>query len=174
MSFKITFVALFLSFTNLLSAQYYPGVTGQEAPSWDIPTWIDGDGKATSLKLEDFKGKKIVLFCFQSWCPGCHNTGFPTLQYLTDRFSKKENVVFLAIQTVFEGGKANTLNKLKKWQKKYKLDIPFGHDEGHGKSFIVDRYKTGGTPWFIVINEEGKVTYNDYEMSPQAAFKALR
>jgi len=174
MYFKVSFLAFFLSITTYLSAQDFPGIPGEAAPKWDIPTWIDGDGKATSIKLEDYAGKKVVMFCFQSWCPGCHDKGFPTLQYLTDRFGDKEDVVFLAVQTVFEGGKTNTLSKLKKWQKKYKLNIPFGHDEGHGKSFIVDRYKTGGTPWFIIINEEGNVTYNDYELSAQKAFRVLK
>lgn len=174
MYIKITFLSLFIALSSAVSAQDFPGIPGEEAPKWDIPTWIDADAEATTLKLEDFKGKKVVLFCFQSWCPGCHTTGFPTMQYLTDRFGAKDDIVFLAIQTVFEGGKTNTLNKLKKWQKKYKLDIPFGHDEGHGKSYIVERYKTGGTPWFIVIDEEGKVAYNDYEMSAQTAFRILK
>lgn len=174
MHIKIAVLAFFLPIATLLSAQNFPGIPGQEAPAWDIPTWIDADGNPTELKLKDFEGKKIVIFCFQSWCPGCHETGFPTLQYLTDRFGDKEDIVFLAIQTVFEGSKSNTLSKLKKWQKKYKLKIPFGHDEGHGKSFIVDRYQTGGTPWFIVINEEGIVTYNDYELSAQKAFRILK
>ena len=169
-----TLFALILLSSSVLSAQNYAGITGKEAPKWDIPSWIDHSGEPTTLSLSDFEGKKIVLFCFQSWCPGCHKSGFPTLQYLTDRFGDKEDIVFLAIQTVFEGGNANNINKLKKWQKKYKLNIPFGHDEGDDQSYIVDRYKTGGTPWFIVINEEGKVVYNDYELSPQTAFRVLK
>lgn len=168
------FVLLILIAATTLSAQNYAGISGKVAPTWDIPSWIDADGEETTLSLSDFEGKKVVLFCFQSWCPGCHKTGFPTLQYLTDRFGDKEDIVFLAIQTVFEGGSTNTIKKLKKWQKKYKLKIPFGHDEGDGRSYIVDRYNTGGTPWFIVINEEGKVTYNDYELSPQTAFRILK
>jgi len=171
---KILFVLLPFCCYFQVAAQDYAGISGKEAPAWDIPSWIDESGKPTTLSLSDFKGKKVVLFCFQSWCPGCHKTGFPTLQYLTERFGDKEDIVFLAIQTVFEGGSTNTLNKLKKWQKKYKLKIPFGHDEGDGRSYIVDRYNTGGTPWFIVINEEGKVTFNDYELSPQTAFKILK
>jgi len=171
---RIFLFAITLLSSNLLSAQNYAGISGKEAPAWDIPSWIDASGAPTTLSLSEFRGKKIVLFCFQSWCPGCHKTGFPTLQYLTDRFGDKDDIVFLAIQTVFEGASANNINKLKKWQKKYKLKIPFGHDEGDGKSYIVDRYNTGGTPWFIVINEDGKVIYNDYELSPQTAFKVLK
>ena len=171
---KPLFVILFLLSITMLYAQNYAGIAGQEAPDWDIPSWIDADGTPATYTKAELEGKKIVLFCFQSWCPGCHKTGFPTLQYLTKRFGDKEDIVFLAIQTVFEGGRVNNINKLKKWQKKYKLSIPFGHDEGDGKSYFVDRYNTGGTPWFIVINEEGKVVFNDYELTPQTAFKVLR
>ena len=171
---KKSLIALLVLSSTLLAAQNYAGISGQDAPTWDIPSWIDDSGEPTSLGLSDFEGKKIVLFCFQSWCPGCHKTGFPTLQYLTDRFGDKDDIIFLAVQTVFEGGNANNINKLKKWQKKYKLKIPFGHDEGDGSSYIVDRYRTGGTPWFIVINEDGKVVYNDYELSPQTAFRVLK
>lgn len=150
------------------------GIEGQNAADWDIEQWIDGDGKSANFSIDDFKGKKIVLFCFQSWCPGCHKTGFPMMQYLAKRFENDEDVVTLAIQTVFEGTSVNTFNKLKKMQKKYKLKIPFGHDIGaEDGSNIVNRYKTGGTPWFIIIDVDGTVIYNYFDITLPTAMKLL-
>ncbi|MBT8221007.1 MAG: redoxin family protein [Bacteroidia bacterium] len=166
-------ISLVLLYSSALFAQY-GGIEGEEAPEWDIEAWLDGSGELGSYKLSDFAGKKIVVFCFQSWCPGCHKSGFPTMKYLNKRFGDQENVEFVAIQTVFEGADVNNFKKLKKMQKKYKLNIPFGHDIGTESSHIVERYRTGGTPWFIVINESGKVVYNHYELTPQVASRLLK
>tara|TARA_R100001369_G_scaffold73042_2_gene101490 strand:+ start:2724 stop:2897 length:174 start_codon:yes stop_codon:yes gene_type:complete len=39
-----------------------------------------------------------------------------------------ENIVFLAIHSVFERFKENTLEQLIETQKQYELKFPFGHD----------------------------------------------
>ena len=127
---KYALSILFILSVLLLQAQ---GIKGQKAPAWDIAQWIDHDGNTAEYTMEDFKGKKIVLFCFQSWCPGCHKTGFPMMQYLAKRFAKDDGVVTLAVQTVFEGASTNNFKKLKKMQKKYKLEIPFHKREFHDK-----------------------------------------
>lgn len=53
------------------------GILGQRAPEWDVRQWFNlPDGKDT-VDLGDYKGKVVYLYCFQSWCPGCHSSGFP-------------------------------------------------------------------------------------------------
>jgi len=45
-----------------------------KAPEFDVKDWIGADGKKIEqVKLSDFKGKFKIVYCFQSWCPGCHS-----------------------------------------------------------------------------------------------------
>ena len=101
------------------------GIEGYKAPEFEVNTWIDAEGNVTTpVKLADYDGKFKVLYCFQSWCPGCHSRGLPALQEMTEALKNNDNVVFLAIQTVFEGHHANTYEKLIETQKKYELKRP--------------------------------------------------
>ena len=44
-----------------------------KAPEFEVKNWVDAEGnKNEEIKLADFKGKFKVMYCFQSWCPGCH------------------------------------------------------------------------------------------------------
>lgn len=63
-------------------------------------------------------------------------------------------------------------------QKQYKLEIPFGQDEGDEStqniSTVMYHYRTGGTPWFIFINQEGKVVFNDFHLNTEKAIEFLQ
>lgn len=142
------------------------GIKGQEAPDWDIDQWIDGNGQNADYQLSDFRDQVTVVFCFQSWCPGCHKYGFPNLKHLVNAFKQDKGIRFVAVQTVFEGFETNTSDKLQEMQQRYELNIPFGHDDGGGHSqepsHVLSRYRTGGTPWFIVIDKNQQVVFNHY------------
>jgi thiol-disulfide isomerase/thioredoxin len=155
------------------------GIEGQSAPNWNVPIWIDVNGEKTNeVKLSDYKGKFKVVYCFQSWCPGCHSVGLPSLKKMVDALKDNNKVAFVAIQTVFEGKNANTFEKLKETQKKYELKIPFGQDNGNnatnGISAIMYNYHTGGTPWFIFIDENDNVIFNDFHVNTEGAINFLK
>ena len=148
------------------------------APEFNVIQWIDSKGNKTNpIKLSDFKGKFKVIYCFQHWCPGCHSKGLPDLKKMVNALDGNKNVVFLAIQTVFEGHEDNTYDKIVDTQKRYALNIPFGHDAGDdntSKSNIMTNYKTGGTPWFIFIDKHDNVVYRDFHLNPVAAIEFLK
>lgn len=148
-----------------------------KAPEFNVKQWIDANGKETaSIKLSDFEGKFKVIYCFQSWCPGCHSKGLPDLKKMVDALEGNDKVAFLAIQTVFEGHKDNTYEKMVETQKQYDLKIPFGHDagdDGKSKSNIMTNYNTGGTPWFILIDKNDNVVFADFHLNPSAAIEVL-
>jgi len=154
------------------------GIVGKKAPELNIKSWIDKDGKPAQIKLAHYKGKVIYLLCFQSWCPGCHKYGFPTLKKLSDAFKDNENIVFLAVQTVFEGSWTNTEDKVRKTQLKYGLKISIGHDPGSSstgnRSSVMGSYRTGGTPWVIIIDKNGTVVFNDFHVDPEKAVIGLK
>jgi len=156
----------------------YLGIIGQTAPALVVDEWADVEGlNKSEFKLSDHDGEVVVLFFFQSWCPGCHSRGFPTLKKMIDKYKDKK-VAFAAIQTVFEGHDANTFATTEKTESEYGLGIPFGHASGEsnprGTPQLMADYKTGGTPWFVVIDQEGKVAYNDFHIEVDELDKYIR
>ena len=147
-----------------------PGILSQSAPAWGVTEWAQLPEGKTQLDISDFKGKVLYLYCFQSWCPGCHSRGFPTLQKLVQTYGKDKAVAFVAIQTVFEGFSSNTFEQGKSMAKKYKLDIPFGHSGSPSqRSSLMANYRTGGTPWAIIVGPKGIVQYNGFHISASQA-----
>ena len=152
------------------------GIVGQHAPELEVGYWIDRDGNSTAnFKLADHSGKWVFLKCFQSWCPGCHSHGLPTLKTMSDALADNPDVVFAGIQTVFEGHYTNTVAKVRKIQLQYDLQIPMGHDPGleQGHPRTMSDYRTGGTPWMILIDPERRVIYNDYGIDADKAIEFL-
>ena len=145
------------------------GVVGQPAPAWSVAQWVDADGQPRApLELADLAGRWKIVFCFQSWCRGCHSHGAPAMRELVRALSGNERVALAAVQTVFEGFEANTFEAMKKFQADHELTIPFGHDPGDeasgNRSNIMWHYQSGGTPWFIVIDPAGQVVFNDFRI----------
>ena len=142
------------------------GIEGEPAPSWGVREWINLPEGAETLDVEDYRGKVLYLFGFQSWCPGCHARGLPTLQKLVKRYEGIDDVAFVAVQTVFEGYSSNTAERAWETARQYELEIPVGHDGTAGnRSVLMKRYRTGGTPWVVVIDKSGTVRYNDFHIT---------
>ena len=141
-------------------------LTEQLAPELRVRRWIGGDGGSgvAPLKLSDLGTGPKILFAFQHWCQGCHLHGFPTLQKLHGALSTK-GVGIAVIQTVFEGARENTFEKLRVNQFKYELPVAFGHDEppaGATLPTFMEDYRTRGTPWFTVIDASGSIVFSDF------------
>src|SRR5690606_27149039 len=104
--------------------------------------------------------------------------GFPALKEMVDALSGNDKVVFLAIQTVFEGHDENTFDKLAITQKQYGLQIPFGHDVGDGTtnpiSKVMINFGTGGTPWFILVDQQDTVVFADFNLDVKNAINYLQ
>lgn len=156
------------------------GIEGYKAPELSQSIeWIDASGKEMDpIQLNQYEGKFKVIYGFQSWCSGCHSQGLPALKAMVEALEGNDKVLFLAIQTVFEGFQANTKDKLIETQKKYDLKIPFGHDIGSeetgGRSSTMYHYRTGGTPWFIFIDQNDTVIFNDFHLNTEKAIEFLK
>ncbi|MDA8563765.1 TlpA family protein disulfide reductase [Mariniblastus sp.] len=168
----MTMLAVGLTFVAQLQAQNQPkpGIIGQAAPKWSVSQWHQLPSGKESIDVDDFSGKVTYLYFFQSWCPGCHREGFPTLQALSKKFKDDPEVAFVAIQTTFEGHNVNTADKLKEMATRYELKIPFGQSKGDaGTPEIMQKYRTGGTPWVVIIDRQGVVRFNGFHISPADA-----
>ncbi len=154
------------------SAQHTRGIEGQQAPEIKLDYWINADGEPGHFSVKESRGKWVFLKCFQDWCPGCHSSGFPTLQAFSERFADHPKVAIAGIQTVFEGFTSNTVEDVRKLQLRYDLPITMGHDPGdpktHDRPVTMKAYRTGGTPWLILISPEGTVVYNNFHVKTES------
>ncbi|MCH9651427.1 MAG: TlpA family protein disulfide reductase [Deltaproteobacteria bacterium] len=151
------------------------GIVGRAAPAWEVPVWMNLPEGMKGLEPGDLEGRVIYLFFFQSWCPGCHSHGFPSLQAVEERFRDNREVVFAAVQTVFEGHGTNTEQRAKDSVEEYGLPIPVGHVAGEEGSSpgIMRRYRTGGTPWTVIIDRKGIVRFDGFSIEPSAAIEVV-
>ena len=84
----------------------------------------------------------------------------------------------MGIQTVFEGYSTNTKDKLRKNQLKYDLKIPMAHASGNPQTHripeIMRKYRSGGTPWTVIIDPEGRVVYNQFHIDANPAAELIK
>jgi thiol-disulfide isomerase/thioredoxin len=154
------------------------GIKGMQAPPLQVDHWIDAAGIPTKFSQQQVEGKWVYLKCFQNWCPGCHEHGFPALKKVADAFQQENRVEVLAIQTVFEGFSNNTKESVRELQLRYDLPIMMGHDAGDPRTNPHPRtmrdYRTGGTPWVVIIDPAGKVVYNHFHINPDKFISHLK
>ncbi len=156
-----------------------PGVLGEAAAPLGVTRWVDASGQALEhFDLDRMPGRFKLIFCFQDACPGCHATGFPALARVVDAFRGSDFVGFAAVQTVFEDFGSNTWERMLANHSRYALGIPFGHDAGDEQdgagSELMRRYRNGGTPWFILIDPDGRVVYNHFRIDADKLVTSLK
>ncbi len=155
---------------------YQYGIQNQHAPPWGVDQWFNLPVGKAKLDLSDLRGKIVYLYNFQSWCPGCHAHGFPTLKAVREHIGDSSDIAFVAIQTVFEGFEANTLAHAKEVAQRHQLDIPFGHDPGlhNSGSNVMRDYRSGGTPWTVIIDQRGIVRFNDFHADANSMIHLIK
>ena len=83
----------------------------------------------------------------------------------------------MGVQTVFEGYSTNTEDKLRENQLKYELKIPMAHAPGNPQTdeipAIMRDYRSGGTPWTVIIDRSGKVVYNNFHLDVKLAAELI-
>jgi len=172
---RIGVLLLCLGVLNLSAAdQPRPGILNKPAPSWGIAEWMNLPKDTKTLDIGNYKGKVLYIYGFQSWCPGCHRHGFPTLKKIVERFGDDKAVGIVAVQTAYEGFSSNGFEQAKAVAKRYGLKIPIGQSGSKNeRSKFMQRYRTGGTPWTIVVDRKGVVRFNDFHIEPSKAMDLI-
>lgn len=181
---RLTGAMMALPFTTLghgrALAQSLPerGIVGLPAPELDAEFWLDGAGQRTRFSMLAQRGRWVHLKCWQSWCPGCHEHGFPALQTISNAFADEPRVVNVGLQTTFEGHQINTGDKVREMQLRYDLDIVMGHDPGKrnadGYPNTMRAYRTGGTPWHVIVEPGGTVIYDGFSVNADRVVAYIR
>ena len=154
------------------------GIAGRTAPELRVENWLRNPGGDDKLRLADIDEPVIYLYNFQSWCPGCHSHGFPTLAAVRQGLEERglgHLVKFIAVQTVFEGHETNTADAAIEAVDRHGLsDLALGHDSGEPPATMTD-YRTGGTPWTVIIGPrpERTVLFDGFQLDADAAIEAI-
>lgn len=147
------------------------------APNLRVRHWINAQGREVdAISLSDLGAGYKLIFCFQHWCPSCHSFGFPAFKKMVEALGKRE-FGFAVVQTVFEGAEQNGPARLREMQLQYDLAVPFGQDipiNGERHPTIMEDYRTGGTPWFILIDPAGEIVFSDFRLDPDKLIEAFK
>ncbi|MGH4139511.1 TlpA family protein disulfide reductase [Clostridium sp.] len=104
----------------------------------------DLDGKEVSLS--DFKGKKVFLNFWASWCPPCKGE-MPDIEKLYIE-TKDTDLVILAVNL----GENNSTAKSFMEKNKYNFTVLLDSDQS-----IASQYNIGGIPTTFFIDKEGNI-----------------
>lgn len=78
------------------------------------------------------------------------------------------------MQTTFGGFASDGPEQAKQTAERYKLAIPVGHS-GRAKepSTVMQRHRTGGTPWTVIVAPDGTAKYDDFHITAEAAIEII-
>lgn len=113
---------------------------GEKAPDFQVET-IGGK----KVKLSDYRGKKVFLNFWATWCPPC-KAEMPHMQSFYE--GKPENVEILAVNL------EESASKAKDFADQYRLDFPVLLDRSGAVAEVYDIYTI---PTTYVLNEDGTV-----------------
>lgn len=105
------------------------------------------------VKLSDYKGKKVILNFWATWCPPCR-VEMPYMQNYYEEYKDLANVEILAVNmTKIERG--DKLENIKEFVNDNELTFPILLDKD---GEIMDLYRVRAYPTTYILNTEGMVT----------------
>lgn len=115
---------------------------GEYAPDFELET-MDGE----VVKLSDYKGQKVLLNFWATWCPPCR-AEMPDMQKYHDNH---EEGVILAVNLI---DTEQSVESIEKFLEEYEITFTILADE---KSKITQVYEAYGLPTSYFIDTEGKI-----------------
>ena len=123
---------------------------GEKLPNWELAPIVDGD---KTPNVEDYLGKPFVVVFFSLNCPGCLGRAIPFANRIV--FENGENMNVIGIHTHFEGPETTT-ERLLEAKDEFFIRFPYFKDTGFASTF--HKYKAGGTPHWVIVDEKGTET----------------
>jgi len=113
---------------------------------------IDGN----TFKLEDKKGKVILVNLWAIWCGPCI-TEMPHLREMQEKY-KDKNFEVIGLNTGNEDYETESNEKIKIFAEKQKLNYQLGHSDEKMTGEFIKLSRQSGIPQSVLINREGKTT----------------
>lgn len=121
---------------------------GDEPPNFELET-LDGQ----AVKLSDYKGKKVILNFWASWCPPC-KAEMPHMQNYYATTAEKDNVEVIAVNLTSAEKGLNKHEKISDFIKEFGLTFPIPLDE---EGNIGNTYRTLTIPTTFMIDTNGLI-----------------
>ncbi|GLY12382.1 peroxiredoxin family protein [Pseudobacillus badius] len=116
-----------------------------------VPSFKLKNLSGETISLSDYKGKKILLNFWASWCPPCKEE-MPYIQKYYEERADKSNVEVITVNmTKHEQG---DIERVEKFIEEQKLTFPVLLDE-NGE--IMNLYNIRAFPTTYIINEDGMI-----------------
>lgn len=133
-----------LLFSGLVDASSTPSYSGQTDYKWKLETFDE----EKAIDFSTFKGKKVFLNVWASWCPPCI-AEMPSIEALYQKFKDNENVVFIMLNVDEDKSKAE------KFLKRKKYTFPIYRSVSKTPSI----FYSNSIPSTYVINEKGEIIF---------------
>lgn len=119
---------------------------GKPAPNFTLTT-LDGE----EVSLSDFKGQKVVLNFWATWCPPC-KVEMPHFQEYEKKYAKKDDVVILALNLTFR--ETQGIEYVQRFVDTYDLTfrVPLMEEDA-----LVKQYQVASIPTTAFIDEDGNI-----------------
>lgn len=115
---------------------------GNIAPEFDLKT-LDEE----SVKLSDFRGKKLIVNMWATWCPPCR-AEMPDMQKFYDKY-KDEDVAILAVNMTTS---EKSVDDISKFLNEFEITFSVVLDE---QNKIAMTYQTFALPASYIIDSKG-------------------
>lgn len=134
---------------------------GETAPDFELET-LEGE----TAKLSDYRGKKVILNFWTTWCPPCR-AEMPHMQDYYDQKAKEDNVEILAVNlTTADHG----MEKITSFVSEYGLAFPILLDAEGDMGTV---YQAVTIPTSYILDTEGRVRNKFVGPMDQATIEEL-
>ena len=126
-----------------------------------VPDFALKDLNQKKIRLNDFKGKVVILNFFATWCPPCR-AEIPELNKLY-RLNKDKGMVVLGVSLDMDASPQGLTTFVKDMKITYPVLI--------GTTELAEKYQVNGVPTTILINREGKAHSRYDGLVPTSRFE---
>lgn len=138
---------------------------GHTLPDWNLESIFDNDPVPNT---NEYIGKPLLILFFSFGCPGCLGRAIPYANRVKYEMGDQINV--LGIHTNFEGVDFSTEQFIKN-KSEFHLRFPIYKDYNYNTTYT--NYRAGGTPHWILTDDNGIVVYSIFGSDPNNALLRL-